>query len=172
MQPTSDSRRPSSPRDSFDGTLGYPGEAPALAPRNAQDRQRQTVRAKTALPEGRPVLAQTEGNRKRLLKSFDAWLRDKQLSVSVVISSRTEVEELVRLLNDYRRELFSAGLLPFFRDDKWDSGKTPDGLPAVTGRLGPCLCVVVYGTLIASRGNACSRAFGLAFSLFALGVAS
>ena len=81
LSPAPCGRRPASPRDRFDSSLGYPGEGPRLAPRNALD----------------------------LLEAFDAWLRNKQLSVAAVVSSGTDVEELVKLLNDYGRELFSAG---------------------------------------------------------------
>ena len=92
------------------------------------------------LPEGRPVLAQTEGTRKKLLEAFDAWLRDKQLSVAAVVSSGTDVEELVKLLNDYGRELFSAGY-PYYLFSETINGIASK---AVTGRLGPCLCVALY----------------------------
>ena len=102
-----------STHDSFDSTLGFPGEGPALVPRNPQDVQRQRLRAATELPEGRPVLAQTAGTRKKLMEAFKAWLANRDLALEAVLASSTEVDELVRLLNDYGRELFSAGY-PYF----------------------------------------------------------
>ena len=66
------------------------------------------------LPEGRPVLPQTAGTRDKLLEAFGNWLTQRGTSLdAAVTASRTDIEDLVRLLNDYGRELFAAGY-PYF----------------------------------------------------------
>ena len=95
--------------------------------RHIQDLLRQRARATSVLPEGRPVLPQTAGTRDKLLEAFGSWLLQRGTFLnSVITAARTDVEDLVRLLNDYGRELFAAGIHTFiFRRRNAIASKRP-----------------------------------------------
>ena len=90
----------------FDATLGYPGEGP-LQPRHAKDEGRQRERARSTLPEGRPILQRTTANREHLVKNLEAWLRGRGVSVELFWTA--SAEQVANLLSVYGRELFDAG---------------------------------------------------------------
>ena len=101
---------PRLPQKAFDSTLGYPGEGPSLVPRNKGDLGRAKARQGIILAQGRPVLARTSENRDGLLRSFDAWLREKGTGIEELLAARPLVAETIAgWLVAYGRELFEAG---------------------------------------------------------------
>ncbi|OLP96072.1 hypothetical protein AK812_SmicGene21737 [Symbiodinium microadriaticum] len=109
----------------FDATLGYPGEGP-LQPRHAKDEGRQRERARSTLPEGRPILQRTTANREHLVKNLEAWLRGRGVSVELFWTA--SAEQVANLLSVYGRELFDAGF-PY-----WHYAET---IHSVSGRFHP-----------------------------------
>ena len=81
-----------------------------LKPRDAGDKRRAETRGELDLPEGRPVLGRTQGNRDKLLALFDEWLQTKGFSLSeMLFVAEPDIETLNIQLERYGRELFRAG---------------------------------------------------------------
>ena len=81
-----------------------------LLPRDFADRKRQSARAGSILPVGRPVERPTQDRRDKLLEAFRRWLTEKGCSLDDICGVGPQyVAEANRHLVEYGRELFSAG---------------------------------------------------------------
>ena len=103
---------------SFDSTLGFPGDGPAaprtpaslLVPRDARDRARAAARAGACLGEGRPVLERTNRNRSHLLSLFGQWLLASGFTLDELLDSkRADAETVNAWIVSYGRQLFESG---------------------------------------------------------------
>ncbi|CAK9095754.1 Uncharacterized protein SCF082_LOCUS44969 [Durusdinium trenchii] len=89
---------------------GAPRHGLKLQPRDAADRARQETRGQLELPDGRPVLGQTQRQRDKLIGAFEEWLRSQGILLDeILMVGAPDVEALNLLLERYGRELYRAG---------------------------------------------------------------
>ncbi|CAK9109555.1 unnamed protein product [Durusdinium trenchii] len=89
---------------------GAPRHGLKLQPRDAADRARQETRDQLELPDGRPVLGQTQRQRDKLMGAFEEWLRSQGILLDeILMVGAPDVEALNILLERYGRELYRAG---------------------------------------------------------------
>ena len=113
----------------------------ALRPRDRNDWRRAENRNHVELQEGRPVLAQTQGVRDKLLAAFGTWLESQGISLGEVLDSAAfDVEAVNLLLSRYGRQLFRAGRPygNYAETNNAVAGKRP-GLSLFAGSMGRCV---------------------------------
>lgn len=92
--------------------VGAISHGTVLAPRNAGDKRRDSVRGDLELPEGRSVLEKTQQQRDKFLSIFDAWLSSGGFSLDEILFVKELDKETLNLqLEKYGRCLFKGGCL-------------------------------------------------------------
>eukprot|EP00435_Cladocopium_sp_Y103_P031603 s2642_g8.t1 len=92
------------------GCGGAVSHGPQLHPRDAGDKRRASTRGDLELPEGRPVLGQTQKQRDRLLVGFEEWLKEEGFSLQeLLFVAEPDIETLNIQLERFGRSLFRAG---------------------------------------------------------------
>ena len=83
---------------------------PKLVPRDRADQARAAGRGDLELPQGRPVLPETQKQRDKLLSYFSDWLRGHGFELEEVLMAATpDLETLNTLVEKYGRELYRSG---------------------------------------------------------------
>ena len=81
-----------------------------LQPRDAGDRKRLASRGDLELPQGRPVLGQTQKQRDKLLTDFSGWLDGEGISLQqILFVPEPDIETLNMQLERFGRSLYRAG---------------------------------------------------------------
>eukprot|EP00435_Cladocopium_sp_Y103_P034036 s1336_g8.t1 len=84
---------------------GYP-----LQPRDAGDKTRAAARGTLELPEGRPVLGQTQKQRDKLYAGFEEWLKGEGFELrEILFVAEPDIETLNIQLERFGRLLYKAG---------------------------------------------------------------
>ncbi|CAK9024640.1 unnamed protein product [Durusdinium trenchii] len=92
----------------FDSSMGYPGEGPPVIPQCLAARA--AGRGDLELPQGRPVLPETQKQRDKLLGYFSDWLRGHGFELEEILMTATpDLETLNTLVERYGRELYRSG---------------------------------------------------------------